>query len=98
VKFLTALAKDVIDQAWTLLGMVVAWLVLEGSAKELTGNLILITLLVWIVTFPIFRYEKEEEEKKPLKKARYNPKAKDGDGDGIVQEGTVWERKASKKK
>jgi hypothetical protein len=60
MKFLIALAKDVIDQAWTLLGMVVAWLVLEGSAKELTGNLILITLLVWIVTFPIFRYEKEE--------------------------------------
>jgi hypothetical protein len=60
MKFLTALVKDVIDQAWTLLGMVVAWLVLEGSAKELTGNLILITLLVWIVTFPIFRYEKED--------------------------------------
>jgi hypothetical protein len=98
MKFLTALAKDVIEQAWTLLGMVVAWLVLEGSAKELTGNLILITLLVWIVTFPIFRYEKEEEEKKPLKKARYNPKAKDGDGDGIVQDGTIWERKAPKKK
>jgi hypothetical protein len=98
MKFLIALAKDVIEQAWTLLGMVVAWLVLEGSAKELTGNLILITLLVWIVTFPIFRYEKEEEGKKPLKKARYNPKAKDGDGDGIVQEGTAWERKASKKK
>jgi hypothetical protein len=31
--------------------MVVAWLVLEGSAKELTGNLILITLLVWVITF-----------------------------------------------
>jgi hypothetical protein len=60
VKFLKALAKDVLDQAWTLLGMMVAWLVLEGSAKELTGNLILITLLVWIVTFPIFRYEKED--------------------------------------
>jgi hypothetical protein len=61
VKFLTALAKDILDQAWTLLGMIIAWLVLEGSAKELTGNLILITLLVWIVTFPIFRYEKEDK-------------------------------------
>ena len=101
MKFLTALAKDVIEQAWTLLGMVVAWLVLEGSAKELTGNLILITLLVWIVTFPIFRYEKEEEEaekKKPLRKAKYNPKAKDGDKDGLLQDGTIWERKAPKKK
>jgi hypothetical protein len=60
VKFLAALAKDILEQAWTLLGMIIAWLVLEGSAKDLTGNLILITLLVWIVTFPIFRYEKED--------------------------------------
>jgi hypothetical protein len=99
MKFLKALAKDIVEQAWTLLGMFVAWLVLEGSARDLVGNLILITLLIWVVTFPIFRYEKEEEEdKKPLKKAGYNPKAKDGDGDGIVQEGTIWERKAPKKK
>lgn len=59
-KFLVALLKDLVDQAWTLLGMAIAWLVLEGSAKELTGNLILITLLVWVLTFPM-RYEKDEE-------------------------------------
>lgn len=47
------LFKDVLDQAWTLLGMAVAWLVLEGSAKEVTGNLILITLGIWIITYPI---------------------------------------------
>lgn len=45
--------KDVLDQAWTLLGMAVAWLVLEGSAKEVTGNLILLTLAIWIITYPI---------------------------------------------
>jgi hypothetical protein len=60
MKFLKALAKDIVEQAWTLLGMFVAWLVLEGSARELVGNLILITLLIWVVTFPIFRYEKED--------------------------------------
>jgi putative Mn2+ efflux pump MntP len=60
-KFLVALLKDIIDQAWTLLGMAVAWLVLEGSAKDLTGNLIMITLGVWIITFPL-RYEKEDEK------------------------------------
>jgi hypothetical protein len=66
--FLKGLFKDIIDQAWTLLGMAVAWLVLEGSAKDLTGNLILITLAVWVITFPL-RYEKpEEEEKKPVSK------------------------------
>ena len=101
-KFLIALFKDLVDQAWTLLGMAIAWLVLEGSARDLTGMLIGITLLVWIVTFPL-RYEKEEEEpapakKKPLRKAAFNPNAKDGDGDGIVQDGTIWERKAPKKK
>jgi hypothetical protein len=60
MKFLSALAKDIVEQSWTLLGMVVAWLVLEGSAKELVGNLILVTLALWVVTFPFFRYEKEE--------------------------------------
>jgi hypothetical protein len=100
MKFLKALAKDIVEQAWTLLGMFVAWLVLEGSARDLVGNLILITLLIWVVTFPIFRYEKEEEEvkKKPLRKAEYNPNARDGNGNGILQDGTIWERKAPKKK
>ena len=60
MQFIKALFKDLIDQAWTLLGMIVAWLVLEGSAKDLTGTLILITLAIWIVTFPL-RWEREED-------------------------------------
>jgi hypothetical protein len=59
--FLIGLFKDIVDQAWTLLGMAVAWLVLEGSAKSLTGNLIMITLAVWVLTFPL-RYEKPEDK------------------------------------
>jgi hypothetical protein len=82
--FISALFKDLVDQAWTLLGMTVAWLVLEGSAKELTGNLIILVLAIWVTTFPIFRYEKEEkEEKEPV----------DGDGDGYVFDGTPKQRK-----
>lgn len=73
--FLVSLFKDIIDQAWTLLGMAVAWLVLEGSAKELTGNLILITLGIWVVTFPL-RYEKPEEEEKPAPKKKPTPRKK----------------------
>lgn len=53
MKFLRKLFKDIIEQAWTLLGMAVAWLVLEGSAKDVTGMLILVTLGVWIITFPL---------------------------------------------
>jgi hypothetical protein len=41
--------------------MAVAWLVLEGSARDVTGLLILVTLLVWILTFRI-RNPKENEE------------------------------------
>ena len=59
-KFLIGLFKDIIDQAWTLLGMAVAWLVLEGSAKELTGNLILITLAIWVLTYPLRRDKGDE--------------------------------------
>jgi putative Mn2+ efflux pump MntP len=59
-KFLVGLVKDIIEQAWTLLGMAVAWLVLEGSAKELTGNLIVLTLGIWVITYPL-RREKDDE-------------------------------------
>ncbi len=81
--FIKALVKDVIEQSWTLLGMAIAWLVLEGSAKDLTLTLIGVTLLVWVVTFPLFRYEKEET-------------AKDGDKDGYVFDGTPKQRKVKK--
>ena len=59
MKFLTALVKDLIDQAWTLVALVIGYIVLDGSARELTGWLIIGTLAVWILTFPL-RYEREE--------------------------------------
>ena len=65
VHFLKSLFKDMIDQAWTLLGMFVAWVVLEGSAKDVVGMVIWITLGIWVITFPL-RYEKEEDEGKQL--------------------------------
>lgn len=54
-KFLAELLKDLIDQSWTLLGLAVGWVLLEGSARDLVGNLIGITLLIWVLTFPIRR-------------------------------------------
>lgn len=55
MKFLKDLFKDLIDQVWTLLGLAIAYLVLEGSARSLTGTLILVTLGVWLITFPLRR-------------------------------------------
>jgi hypothetical protein len=50
-KGVVTVVRDIIDQAWTLLGMVVAWLVLEGSARDVVGNLIVITLFIWVITY-----------------------------------------------
>lgn len=50
--------NDIIGQLWTLLGMFVAWIVLDGTAKGIVGYAILISLSVWILTYPL-RREKE---------------------------------------
>lgn len=61
-KFIAEMVKDLIEQSWTLLGMAIAWLVLEGTAREVTGNLILVTFAVWIVTFRLRNPKKKEKE------------------------------------
>lgn len=45
--------NDLLDQLWTLLGMFVAWVCLEGSAKTVVGWTTLICLALWMLTFPL---------------------------------------------
>ena len=45
--------KDMIDQLWTLLGMFIAWVVLDGSAKTVVGYAIIATLVAWAITYPL---------------------------------------------
>jgi hypothetical protein len=54
--------NDMIGQAWTLLGMFVAWLVLEGSAKDVVGWAIIGTMSLWIITYPLRNSAEKEEE------------------------------------
>jgi ABC-type uncharacterized transport system fused permease/ATPase subunit len=51
---------DMIDQLWTLLGMFIAWVVLDGSAKTVVGYAIIGTLIAWAITYPL-RNPKEED-------------------------------------
>ena len=44
---------DIIGQLWTLLGMGVAWIVLEGSAKTVVGWAIIGSTIIWIITFKV---------------------------------------------
>ena len=59
VKLIKNIVTDLIDQAWTLLGMFIAWVVLDGSAKKVVGYGIIWTTIVWILTSPI-RHREEE--------------------------------------
>jgi hypothetical protein len=52
--------KDMVEQLWTLLGMFIAWVVLDGSAKTVVGYAIGGTLIAWAVTYPL-RNPKDEE-------------------------------------
>lgn len=53
VKLIKNILKDMVDQAWTLLGMFIAWVVLDGSAKTVVGYGIILTTALWILTSPI---------------------------------------------
>jgi hypothetical protein len=43
--------SDIANQLWTLLGMFIAWVVLEGSAKVVVGYAIGISFVVWGITY-----------------------------------------------
>ena len=42
--------NDLIGQLWTLLGMFVAWIVLDGTAKTVVGWLIIGCSIIWMAT------------------------------------------------
>jgi hypothetical protein len=62
LKFIGGLFKDLLDQAWTLLGLALGWVLLEGSARDVVGQLIGVTLIVWVLTYPIRREKDEDKE------------------------------------
>jgi putative Mn2+ efflux pump MntP len=47
--------NDLIGQIWTVLGMFVAWILVDGVAKNIVGYSILIALGVWVLTYPLRR-------------------------------------------
>jgi hypothetical protein len=59
VKAIWAVVKDLIAEMWTLLGMFIAWVTLDGSAKTIVGYATLIALIIWVISLPL-RMDKEE--------------------------------------
>lgn len=52
--------SDFFNQLWTLLGMFIAWVVLEGSAKTVVGYAVIACTAIWVITFPL-RNPKDDE-------------------------------------
>jgi ABC-type multidrug transport system permease subunit len=59
INYIKKVFQDMIDQLWTLLGMFIAWVVLDGSAKTIVGYAIICTLIAWAITYPIRNREEE---------------------------------------
>ena len=51
---------EILNQTFTLLGMFIAWVVLDGSAKTVVGWAILWSTFIWLI--PMGIREKREEE------------------------------------
>jgi hypothetical protein len=53
MKWLKTYLREVTGETWTFVGLLTAYFTLDGSAKRVTGLLILIGAFVWLVTLPL---------------------------------------------
>ncbi len=64
-KWLYEVLKETIAQTFTLLGFFIAWLTLTGTAKDIVGIAIIISIVLWLLTIGM---RKEPEQKQPVRK------------------------------
>lgn len=62
MKWIVDKVRELLNQTFTLLGMFIAWVVLEGSAKTVVGYAIVWSLLIWLLSMGLRENNKEEEE------------------------------------
>ena len=53
MKWLKTYLREITGETWTFVGLLTAYFTLSGSAKQVTGLLMLIGSLVWLVTLPL---------------------------------------------
>ena len=49
-KWLKSILKETLAQTFTLLGFFIAWLTLTGTAKDIVGVAIIVSLGLWLLT------------------------------------------------
>ena len=63
ISWVKEILKETLAQTFTLLGFFIAWLTLTGTAKDIVGIAILISLGLWLLTIGL-RKDKPEQNKK----------------------------------
>jgi hypothetical protein len=53
MKWIKTYLREITAETYTFVGLLTAYFTLDGSAKKVTGLLILIGALVWLVTLPL---------------------------------------------
>lgn len=59
-KFIKDIFIETLNQTWTLLGMFIAWCVLDGSARAIVGYAIIFSLTIWLISI---RFREGGEDK-----------------------------------
>jgi hypothetical protein len=63
MKWIKDWVLETLNQTFTLLGMFIAWVVLDGSAKTVVGWAILVSTFVWLISMGIREKQEDNEEK-----------------------------------
>lgn len=53
MKWLKTYLREITGETYTFVGLLIAYFTLDGSAKKVTGIIVLAGLLIWLVTLPI---------------------------------------------
>lgn len=61
LKWIKDIVIEIFNQTFTLLGFFTAWVLLEGSARNIIGMSILISLAIWLMTLRV-REGKDDNE------------------------------------
>jgi len=64
INWLGEILKETLAQTFTLLGFFIAWLTLTGTAKDIVGIAILISLGLWLLTIGLRKDKTQEINKK----------------------------------
>ena len=66
INWIGEILKETLAQTFTLLGFFIAWLTLTGTAKDIVGVAILISLGLWLLTIGIRNDKPEDKTKKKV--------------------------------